>query len=151
MPVDLHKWLRDRKLTQAGLAAALNVSRRTINSWANGVSVPDDLAERLAALVVPAVAQNAPQATPALPVPKWVSVKTAPDLYRRMGTAIVRLDHHPLELLGEHIRDEHGRCPWTILDSPEYQQALAAHRAKDRKPLAAGKYGLPDADYFEDE
>jgi DNA-binding XRE family transcriptional regulator len=39
-PTALTTWRKDRGLTQEALAALLGVSRKTINEWENGRSIP---------------------------------------------------------------------------------------------------------------
>ena len=133
-PTDLLLWRKRNKLDQKQLAALLGVHVNTVSYWETGrQKLPIDLwprlqnIERIPALERLANKKKAPEAV----IPKHAHLR--PDL-RLFGAADgygghLRGDEHPRRLLAPRL-DDVQLIPWSILESPEYLAALAAHRSK---------------------
>jgi len=146
---DLTKWRKGCKFTQGALATALGVSRQTVNAWEAGKGIPGDLERRLAVLDAH-LSKNGPVGLPSdLPVPKWVNPMTASHLYDRLKTGYwARKPNHPLELLGEGIRDAEGFVPWAVLASDEYRAALARTQSSEKLQRRTLAPGVPTDEEF---
>lgn len=147
-PFDLVRWRKARKLTQQALGDMLGVSRRTVNAWEAGQGLPGDMAERLLPFGQP-IDPHAPVTSPI--VPKWITPRTAPHLYKKVGAEqYTWKPEHPVMLLGYACRDAEGKVPWEVLASDAYQVRLAAYRSSEQiQRPAAGEYGLPRQEYWD--
>lgn len=136
---DLHFWRRAQKMTQADLAKAMGVSRNTIINWELGVTrLPKDIDTRLLRLERNAIESNA---KPMLVTPETAKERGDLKLYvywKRGSHPWTKGDEHPHRLLPHTDRATHNQpsppAEWSILESAEYLEALARHRAQPAKP-----------------
>lgn len=132
--MELMIWRKTRKLTQAGLAGLLGVSRETIGNWEAGRNrLPMDITARLERLAYTTAPRSAPM-TPALlttaTADHWPHLR----LYRRgikAGT-FQRDADHPGSLgmapPPATRNNPHGHYHGALLDSAEYLQAVERAR-----------------------
>lgn len=130
-PRDLKIWRLDRKLTLVRMARGLGVSRNTAWNYENGATpLPVDLAERLNAMTFDLAGKLAEGPPDRL---TRMTAALRPDL--KLYTAHGLGPEHPA-LLGlprpvPTPAAPHSAYPYAVLDSAEYQEALARHHGDD--------------------
>ena len=149
-PDEFRKIRKAARMTQAQMAERLDVSRKTVVNWENGVfQIPDNALDTLTERGV------APAPSPA----RIIDFKTHPELYKFEGKRVFRLPTHPhwfarCTMLAYHMLDEIvtaceamrtteddlGKLEWTPeraiafimqFDRPDRRTRMSRERAED--------------------
>jgi DNA-binding XRE family transcriptional regulator len=139
-PTELTVWRRTNGLKQGQLAEALGKHRHTVARWENGqCPMPVDLETRLGLMATAKKKAEAPAFVLTGTARCWPQYRLYAKMHSvKLGKVYHQDEEHPCKLLPGCPHP----APAEIMDSEEYKEAVARHRA-DKAALPASKVADP--------